>query len=154
MTQEINQNQDKLEKLLEMQTQLNNHIFKKRNITGINGKILEMDDFKKEISQGDVDSNSNVNRWLKNFLVAMNDESRELDEELLWKWWSKDSLDLQNIRIEIIDQLHFWISLALVSGMDANQIFDVYYQKNKVNFERQEKGYSKKTKDENDCRSI
>ena len=145
---------DKLEQLLEMQTKLNDYIFAKKKIAGVNGKTLTMQDFKKELQQGEVGPNGNVNRWLKNFLTALNDENRELNEELLWKWWSKDSLNMQNIRVEIIDQLHFWLSLALVAGMDAEQVFDIYYQKNKINFERQEKGYSKSTKNEEDNRSI
>ena len=80
--------------------------------------------------------------------------SRELGEELLWKWWSKDSLSMQNIRVEIVDQLHFWVSLALTAGMDANKVFDIYSQKNQVNIDRQNKDYSKSNKNENDNLNI
>ena len=98
--------------------------------------------------------NSLINEWLGKYLTALEDESRELREELLWKWWSKDFLDLQNIRVEITDQLHFWISLALASGMSAEDVFRAYTQKNAVNHARQEKGYSKENKDEGDNRNV
>jgi dimeric dUTPase (all-alpha-NTP-PPase superfamily) len=77
-----------------------------------------------------------------------------LKDELLWKWWSKDHLDMQNIRVEIVDQLHFWLSLALTAGLDAQKVFDLYVQKNKVNIDRQNAGYSKATKDEADTKGI
>ena len=104
---------DKLEELIKMQTVLNDHIFKKKDIRTKEGKLLTMADFNTEISQGSMGPNSIVNHWLRNFLEALNDESRELSEELLWKWWSKDALDLQNIRVEIIDQLHFWLVFSI-----------------------------------------
>ena len=40
-------------------------------------------------------------------MKAMKEELCELDDELLWKWWSKDKIDMQNIRVELIDILHF-----------------------------------------------
>ncbi len=107
-----------------------------------------------EAQNENIGPNTVTNEWLANYLEAMNDESRELKDELLWKWWSKDTLDMQNIRVEIVDQLHFWVSLALTAGMDAEKVFDVYYQKNKVNIERQDKDYSKANKDEADNRHI
>jgi len=61
---------------------------------------------------------------------------------------------MQNIRVEIVDQLHFWISLALTAGMDAEKVFDIYCQKNKVNIDRQNNDYSKKNKNEADNLSI
>ena len=137
---------DKLERLIEMQTQLNDNIFKKKDIRGKDGKVLTMQVIKEQVEKGNIGPNTDVNQWLRNYLEALNDESRELGEELLWKWWSKDTLDMQNIRVEIIDQLHFWISLALTSGLDANSIFEIYMQKNAINFKRQEEGYSKVTK--------
>src|SRR6185436_7737833 len=98
--------------------------------------------------------NTLVNDWLGKYLTALDDESRELREELLWKWWSKDFLDMQNIRVEIVDQLHFWMSLAMTAGMDAESVFGVYMQKNAINFQRQETGYSKASKTEEDNRGV
>jgi len=38
--------------------------------------------------------------------------------------------------------------------MDAEKVYDVYVQKNKVNIERQNSGYSKATKTEDDNKKI
>lgn len=147
--------QDKLELLFKMQSDLNDFVFQKKEIKDSSGAILNTEALFK---MGQIDTpkgpNSETNQWLSKYLEALNDESRELKEELLWKWWSKDSLNMQNIRVEIVDQLHFWISLALTAGMDADKVFDIYCQKNKLNIERQNKEYSKANKDEKDNQEI
>ena len=37
--------------------------------------------------------------------------------------------DLQNARVEVIDLLFFWISLAQCVGLDADDVMDLYHQK-------------------------
>ena len=100
--------QDKLELLFKMQSDLNDFVFQKKEIKDSSGAILNTESLFK---MGQIDTpkgpNSETNQWLSKYLEALNDESRELKEELLWKWWSKDSLNMQNIRVEIVDQLHF-----------------------------------------------
>ena len=146
--------QDKFETLFSMQTELNDRIFVKKDIRDREGKTLTMATLMAEAAQGELGPNTKVNEWLGKYLQAMDDESRELRDELLWKWWSKDHLDMQNIRVEIVDQLHFWISLALTAGMDAESVFKVYMQKNAVNHARQDSGYSKATKTEADNQAV
>ena len=130
---------DKLDELFAQQEQLNDLVFRKQNLRKLDGTPLTTRDL---VEMGRSDDpkgpNTDTNRWLGNYLKALQDECRELGDELLWKWWSKDTLDMQNIRVEIIDQLHFWMSLALCAGMDAQKVFDVYVQKNKVNVRRQD----------------
>src|SRR3954468_9635023 len=142
--------QDKLDQLFSLQSDLNDRIFAKKDIRDREGKVLTMATLRAEAAQGELGPNTKVNEWLGKYLQAMDDESRELREELLWKWWSKDHLDMQNIRVEIVDQLHFWISLALTAGMSAEEVFGVYMQKNAVNHTRQDQGYSRATKGEED----
>ncbi len=147
--------QDKLDTLFSMQTELNDRIFAKKDLRDRNGKTLTMATLIGEATEGaPLGPNTLVNEWLGKYLQAMDDESRELKEELLWKWWSKDHLDMQNIRVEIIDQLHFWLSLALTAGMDAESVFKIYMQKNAVNYQRQENDYSKTNKTESDNQAI
>ncbi|HEX2612055.1 MAG TPA: dUTPase [Fibrobacteria bacterium] len=146
---------DKLDQLFALQSELNDRIFAKKDIRDREGKVLSMATLRAEArSEGGLGPNTNVNAWLGNYLTALDDESRELREELLWKWWSKDHLDMQNIRVEIIDQLHFWISLALTSGLSADEVFDTYMQKNAVNHARQENDYSRANKTEDDNKGI
>ncbi len=147
--------QDKLDRLFALQTELNDRIFAKKDLRDRDGKTLTMETLLKEAASGEpLGPNTLVNEWLGKYLAALNDESRELGEELLWKWWSKDHLDMQNIRVEIVDQLHFWISLALTAGMSAEGVFGIYMQKNAVNHARQEQGYSRGNKNEEDNKSI
>ncbi len=91
--------------------------------------------------------------WLLNFCRAMSQEIAELTDSVPWKWWARyQQFDIQNARVEIIDLFHFLISAAQVLGMDAEAVFDLYMKKNRVNFQRQESGYT--TKDENDNRNL
>ena len=146
---------DKLSEIFRMQSQLNDYVFQKKDIRDREGKTLSMQTLLDQAQQeAPLGPNTEVNQWLGNYLTALQDESRELREELLWKWWSKDHLDMQNIRVEIVDQLHFWVSLALTAGMDADKVFDIYMQKNKVNLERQNNDYSRTNKNEADNQSI
>ena len=146
---------DKLEQLFALQSVLNDRIFAKKDIRDREGKMLTMETLRAEARSGaPLGPNTLVNAWLGNYLTALDDESRELRDELLWKWWSKDALDLQNIRVEIVDQLHFWISLALTAGLSADEVFETYMQKNAINHARQENDYSRANKNEADNRGI
>ncbi|MDB5106038.1 MAG: dCTP pyrophosphatase [Fibrobacteres bacterium] len=145
---------DKLEQLFAMQSELNDRIFAKKDIRDREGKTLTMATLIAEAQQPEIGPNTKVNEWLGKYLQALDDEGRELKEELLWKWWSKDRLDMQNIRVEIIDQLHFWMSLALTAGMDAETVFKIYMQKNAVNHARQDNDYSKANKSEADNKTV
>jgi len=146
---------DKLEELFELQASLNDFVFQKQNLRSVDGSPLNMESLIQQAkADGGIGPNTDTNTWLSKYLTAMEDESRELRDELLWKWWSKDKLDMQNIRVEIVDQLHFWLSLAMVSGMDAQKVYDLYMQKNQVNIERQKSGYSKANKTEADNQGI
>ena len=156
MTDSENKNKqdDKLEAIFSMQSELNDAIFAKKQIKDRNGDVMSMNSLQKEAQSGDLGPNGIVNEWLQKYLQALNDESRELKDELLWKWWSKDKLDMQNIKVEIIDQLHFWVSLALTAGMSPDDIYQVYQQKNAINHKRQQEGYSKANKTEADNKAI
>ena len=145
---------DKLEQLFALQSELNDRIFAKKDIRDREGKTLTMAALIAEAQQPEIGPNTKVNEWLGKYQQALDDEGRELKEELLWKWWSKDHLDMQNIRVEIIDQLHFWMSLALTAGMDADTVFKIYMQKNAVNHARQDNNYSKATKNEADNKTV
>jgi dimeric dUTPase (all-alpha-NTP-PPase superfamily) len=146
---------DKLDQLFALQSELNDRIFAKKDIRDRDGKTLTMAALRAEArGEAPLGPNTLVNDWLGKYLTALDDESRELREELLWKWWSKDHLDMQNIRVEIVDQLHFLISLALTAGLSAEEVFGAYLQKNAINHGRQEKDYSRASKNEDDNKSI
>jgi len=92
-------------------------------------------------------------KWVLNYTRATSQELAELVDSVPWKWWAKyQTLDMQNARVEVVDLFHFIISLAQVLGMDAKDVHDLYNQKNKLNFQRQDSGYAKK--DESDNKSL
>jgi len=91
--------------------------------------------------------------WILNFCRALQQETAELVDSVPWKWWAHyQTYDRQNARVEIVDLFHFLISLAQIVGMSARDVHDLYMQKNRRNFERQDSGYTQKTND--DCRDL
>jgi dimeric dUTPase (all-alpha-NTP-PPase superfamily) len=91
--------------------------------------------------------------WLLHYCRAMSQEIAELTDCVPWKWWANyQNFDHQNARVEVVDMLHFLISAALVLGMSANDLFEAYTKKHRVNLDRQESGYA--VKDESDNKHI
>jgi len=92
-------------------------------------------------------------KWLLNYCRALSQEIAELTDSVPWKWWAKyQKYDRDNVRVEIVDMLHFLVSLAQVAGMDAGDVHYLYMKKNRVNFDRQDSGYT--TKDESDNENL
>ena len=92
-------------------------------------------------------------KWLLNYTRALNQENAELIDSVPWKWWAKyQTVDWQNARIEIVDMLHFLVSLALTSGMTAEDMYGLYMKKNQLNHQRQDTGYA--IKDELDNKAL
>lgn len=146
--------QDKLKDIFTLQEELNDGIFKKQDIRGPDGQVLTIGAIRTQLESGNLGPNGLSNQWLRNYLRALQAEAVELEESLLWKWWSKDKIDLQNARIEIVDMMHFLTSLALASGLTADEFHRLYTAKHRVNHSRQESGYSKDTKNEEENRKI
>jgi len=92
-------------------------------------------------------------QWVLNYCRAMSQEIAELTDSVPWKWWAKyQKFDKQNARVEVIDLLHFLISIAQVLGMTPEDFYEAYAKKHQVNLARQVSGYH--TKDEQDSRHI
>ena len=145
---------DMLNKIFEMQSDLNNYVFSKNKLGDATGNTLVMDVIFSAVNSGELKVNDLPNTWLSKYSKAMAEEIKELDEELLWKWWSKDEIDIQNIRVELIDILHFLVSAMICAGLTSEKVFDIYCQKHSVNLNRQNSGYSKLTKTESDNQGI
>jgi len=86
-------------------------------------------------------------KWFLNFELALRQESAEAIDSLNWKWWKKDEEDWDNIKVELVDMLHFWVSMCTIAGMDAKEVGELYAKKNKLNFKRQDEGYKEGTYD-------
>ncbi len=101
-------------------------------------------------------------KWLNNYLMAMANEIEELRNCTFWKHWASEARagrrfelhDLQNARVEVIDLLFFWISLAQCVGLNAEEVVRLYKQKLAVNHARQDNDYSMQNKTEDDNKGI
>jgi len=100
--------------------------------------------------------------WLNNYIMAAANELEELRDCTYWKHWCAEAKqgerfklhDVQNARVEVIDLLFFWISMAQCVGLDAHDVIDLYKQKLRVNQARQDNNYSMATKSEDDNKGI
>lgn len=122
---------DKLEHIFEMQNKLNKRI-------GVDtDNMNEQDKIK----------------WTLNYCRALGQEIAELTDSVPWKWWAKyQKFDNQNAKVEVVDMFHFLISLAQVLDLSAEDVYNGYLEKNKINFARQDSGYT--VKDETDNKEI
>ena len=101
-------------------------------------------------------------QWLNDYLMAAANELEELRNCTFWKHWCTEAKegrrfavhDLQNARVEVIDLLFFWISMAQCVGLNADDVYELYLQKLDVNHKRQDGDYSMKVKEEADNRAI
>ena len=104
----------------------------------------------------------NAGKWLNDYINAACNELEELRDCTFWKHWCREAKegrrfeihDLQNARVEVIDLLFFWISMAQCVGLSAGDVFDLYLQKLSVNHKRQDDTYSMTEKDEADNKNI
>jgi hypothetical protein len=143
-----------LEDIFKMQLELNDYVFKKNNLKDKSGNDLNMQSIIVSAEKEEMMVNDLPNEWLVNYSKAIKEELLELDDELLWKWWSKDKIDMQNIRVELIDILHFLVSAMMCAGLSAEKVFDIYRQKHAINIKRQDTEYNKKIKSEDDNKEI
>ena len=120
--------EDMMEKMFQMQKKLNKRIG------------VDTDSF---------DDEQRV-KWLLNYARALGQELAELIDSVPWKWWAKyQTLDKHNVKVEIVDMFHFLISLAQTAGLSAEDVYNSYMNKNKVNFDRQKSGYLAKSESDN-----
>ncbi len=114
---------DKLDVLFEMQSGLDAYIREKRGL---------------DYSKGE---------WVCKKALALMVELGEVVEEAKYKWWKNDDkIDDEKLHEEIVDVLHFFLGMAIDSGMTSDELFDIYMKKNKENYDRQnglsdKKGY-------------
>lgn len=113
---------DKLEHIFKLQAQFDQALIEKRNLRGITPE-----------------------EWIQKEVLAMVSELGELLNEVNFKWWKNPkAIDRDAIKEELVDILHFFISMCIKMGITAEELYQAYLVKNKENFDRQE-GKSKKS---------
>jgi dimeric dUTPase (all-alpha-NTP-PPase superfamily) len=107
---------DKLERIFELQNAFDTSLEKLRGLEGIT-----------------------TEQWIQKETLAMMSELSELIDEVNFKWWKNPKpLDHGAIKEELVDILHFFVSMCLKVGMDADELYRLYTVKNKENFNRQQ----------------
>lgn len=112
---------DKLERIFELQKSFNDELVERRGLTGIP-----------------------MEKWIQMQTLATISELSELLDEVNFKWWKNPKpVDQDALKEELVDILHFFVSMCLSAGMDAEELHERYLKKNQENFDRQH-GLSKK----------
>ncbi len=105
---------DKLDVIFQMQQSLNDDIETRRGVA-----------FSRE-------------EWMQKEVLAMISELSEVLDEVNFKWWKNPKpVDEASLKGELVDVLHFFVSMCLKSGMTAEELFSLYQAKNQENFDRQ-----------------
>lgn len=113
---------DKLENIFKYQNQFDTELAQKRGLTDIP-----------------------MEQWIQKETLAMMSELAELIDEVNFKWWKNPKpVDSGKVKDELVDILHFFVSMCLKTGMDANELHQRYLNKNKENFARQQGTSEKK----------
>ena len=90
--------------------------------------------------------------WMQKEFLAMLSELSEVLDEVNFKWWkNKKPLDTAALQGELVDILHFFISMCIRAGLSPDSLFEGYKAKNKENFDRQYGRSEKKGYEVNDA---
>jgi dimeric dUTPase (all-alpha-NTP-PPase superfamily) len=115
--------EDRLKTLFEEQEKLNRHIRESKKDQGFGYDYTETE-------------------WIDKLTTAIIEEAMEIKAHSNWKWWKRpQDRSREELKEEIVDLLHFWITLCLKLGIKPEEIFEAYMSKNKKNMERQDNGY-------------
>ena len=112
---------DKLEHIFELQAAFDEELVRQRQL------------------EGDIET------WIQREVLAIISELGELLSEVNFKWWKNPQpVNMAAVQEELVDILHFFVSMCLKAGFDAEDIYQAYLQKNGENIRRQQ-GLSDKT---------
>ena len=76
--------------------------------------------------------------WIKKNVLAMVSELSEVLDEVNFKWWKNEKpVDQKALQGELVDVFHFFLSMCLKAGMNADDLYAGYLDKNRENFDRQ-----------------
>ncbi|MDE2098833.1 MAG: hypothetical protein KGL39_16390 [Patescibacteria group bacterium] len=80
---------------------------------------------------------------LKDFAWRVTEELGEAMNCLKNKPWKQSQMltDIDHYLEEIADAFHFFVELCILSGIDAEKLYDLYFRKSEVNHFRQRSNY-------------
>ena len=112
---------DQLQEIFRLQKAFNDDLIERRGLQGISDE-----------------------EWIQKQTLAMLSEMAELLDEVNFKWWKNPKpVNPVAVKEELVDILHFFVSMCLRAGMTADELYEMYLAKNQENFRRQQ-GLSEK----------
>jgi dimeric dUTPase (all-alpha-NTP-PPase superfamily) len=106
---------DRLSDIFDLQKSLNDDIRAKRNLTGFTHE-----------------------EWIQKHMLAMLSEMAEVLDEVNFKWWKNPKPSNPDaLKEELVDILHFYVSMCLEAGLTSQELYERYIEKNRENFDRQ-----------------
>ncbi len=76
--------------------------------------------------------------WIQKMGLALLVELGEVMEEARYKWWKNQTpIEPTKLHEELVDVFHFFVSMCLDAGLDAEGLYQGYLAKNRENFDRQ-----------------
>ena len=98
---------DRLDEIFAMQKALNDDIITRRHLEGISDT-----------------------EWIQRQTLAMLSEMAELLNEVNFKWWKNPKpVDEHAVKEELVDILHFFVSMCLRAGMTPQEMYDIYMER-------------------------
>lgn len=77
--------------------------------------------------------------WIQKEILAIISELSEVLDEVNFKWWKDPkAIDHEKLTEEIVDVLHFFVSMCLKAGIGPEELYEAYIRKNRENFARQQ----------------
>ena len=94
---------DKLDELFQLQKDLDEEIITRRGLS----------DISKE-------------QWVQKDILAIISELGEVLDEVNFKWW-KNPKEIDNVALseELVDVLHFFLSMCIHAGLDADTVYRI-----------------------------
>lgn len=90
----------------------------------------------------DMPTTKDKTQFVKDMVLALEDELHEALFEVSWKPWAKgEHFRKEAFRSELIDAWHFFMNLCLVADMTPEMLYQEYMKKHKKNAQRQAEGY-------------
>lgn len=114
-----------------------------KSIDALNEMMKRQTAFSKRFGISQNMTEAQREKWSQVFILCIMDECSEVLGQINWKHWKKtrQRVDQHEVRFEVIDLLHFVLSLAIVWGMTADDVAAYYIAKSDENIARQKRGY-------------
>jgi dimeric dUTPase (all-alpha-NTP-PPase superfamily) len=106
-------------------------------------KIFEMQLLLQDLTHKDLSGKFKGNiQYMRLMALGAQEEISEIMRACGWKPWKKSSeFDFEQAKKEYVDLWHFVVNMAFGMGISSDELFEMYYEKNKINTKRQLDGY-------------